>query len=294
MHTAEILYAARASLILLISLAYIAPPSKAEGPSPATLESFDRYIADAEAQFHEELVANINFLFIDAQPELERARSYSALQNGQLLIQRSQQCQVRYPSPLGSLLHDWTAIVFVPNVTLAQTLAALQDYDRDAVYYQPQVTAAKLVSRSDDRFHVLLRLKQTNVVTVVLDTEYEIQYSMLDNSHAASQSHSTHISEVENAGSPRERIIAPGADHGFLWRLYSYWRFYQADGGVYIQCNAVSLTRDVPAGLGWLVGSFIQKIPQQSLRFTLAATRQALLQKFRNAPPNYPVKGEPK
>ena len=145
------------------------------------------------------------------------------------------------------------------------------------------MTAARLLSRSANHFRVFLRLKQTHVITVMLDTEYEIQYTALDDAHAASRSHSTRISEVENAGSPRERISSPGDDHGFLWRLYSYWRFYQADGGVYIQCNAISLTRDVPAGLGWLIGPFIEKIPQESLHFTLTATRQALLQKFRNA-----------
>lgn len=293
MKTVEISKAARASLILLISLASIAPSSKAEGSSQVTVESFDRYIAAAETQSHEELAANKNFLYIDALPEPERAQSYALLQLGQPLIQRSPKCEPLCPTIPSSLLHDCTAIVFVPRVTLAETLAALQDYDRDAAYYQPQVTTAKLLSRSGDHFHVFLRVKQTHLITVVLDTEYEIQYTTLDNSHAASQSHSTRISEVENPNSPRERILAPGDDHGFLWRLYSYWRFYQADGGVYIQCNAISLTRDVPAGLGWLVGPYIKNIPQESLRFTLTATRQALLQKFPNAAGKNPPKGEP-
>ena len=280
-------------VILAVSLVSIAPPSRAEGPSPATVAAFDRYVATAETQFHRDLAANKDFLYIDALPEPERAQSYAALQHGEPLIRCSPPCKPRCPITPGGLLHDWTGIVFVPGLTLNETLAALQDYDRDAVYYQPQVTAAKLLSRSGNHFRVFLRLKQTHVITVVLDTEYEIQYTSLDNFHDASQSHSTRISEVENAGSPHERIIAPGADHGFLWRLYSYWRFYQADGGVYIQCNAISLTRDIPTGLGWLIGPFIQKIPQESLRFTLAATRQALLQKFRNAFANNAVKGEP-
>ena len=293
MNTAEILTTARATAILIIILASVAPPSRAEGPSPATIESFDRYVTAAEEQPRQELAANKNFLYIDALPEPERAQDYAALQHGQPLIRRSPRCQPHCPATPGGLLHDWTAIVFVPGVTLAETLAALQDYDRDAVYYQPQVTAAKLLSRSDNNFHVFLRLKQTHVITVVLDTEYEIQYNTLDSAHAASQSHSTRISEVENTGSSHERSNSSGADHGFLWRLYSYWRFYQADGGVYIQCNAISLTRDVPTGLGWLIGPFVQKIPLESLRFTLTATRQALLQKFRNVPTNNPVKGEP-
>jgi hypothetical protein len=294
MHTTENSPAMRAIGILVIFLASTAPLSPAEGPSLATIEAFDRYIAAAEIQSREELAANKNFLYMDALPERERAQNYAVLQRGQPLIRRSPQCQPLCPAIPSGLLHDWTDIVYVPGVTLAETLAALQDYDRDADYYQPQVTASKLLSKSDNQFRVFLRLKQTHVITVVLDTEYEIQYTTLDNSHAASQSHSTRISEVENAGSPHERISSPGADHGFMWRLYSYWRFYQADGGVYIECHAISLTRDVPTGLRWLIGPYIQKIPQESLRFTLTATRQALLQKFRNAPPNILLKGDPR
>jgi hypothetical protein len=293
MHSVEISAAARVIAILVISLACIAPPSRAEGPSSATIEAFDRYVAAAESRAHEELAANKHFLYLDALPEPERAQTYAALRRGQPLVQLSPQCEPRCPAIAEGLLHDWTGIVFVPGVTLSETLSALQDYDRDTVYYQPQVIGAKLLSSSENHFRVFLRLKQTHVITVVLDTECEIQYTTLDGAHATSQSRSTHISEVENAGSPRERISSPGDDHGFLWRLYSYWRFYQADGGVYIQCNAISLTRDVPASLGWLVGPYIKNIPQESLRFTLTAARQALLQKFRNAAAKSSAKGEP-
>jgi hypothetical protein len=140
---------------------------------------------------------------------------------------------------------------------------------------------AKLLSRSGNNFHVFLQLKQTHVITVVLDTEYEIQYLVIDDVRAAAHSHSTRITEVENADSPQERSVGSQDDHGFLWRLNSYWHFYQVDGGVYIQCNAISLTRDVPTGLGWLIGPFLENIPRESLRFTLTATRQALLERFR-------------
>jgi len=40
----------------------------------------------------------------------------------------------------------------------------------------------------------------------------------------------------------------------------------------------ISLTRDVPSGLGWLIGPS-SNIPRESLRFTLTATRHALLER---------------
>ena len=67
-----------------------------------------------------------------------------------------------------------------------------------------------------------------------------------------------------------------GADDGFLWRLNSYWSFEQRREGLFMECEAVSLTRDVPAGLGWLIMPIIETLPRASLEFTLTATKNAL------------------
>jgi hypothetical protein len=125
---------------------------------------------------------------------------------------------------------------------------------------------------------VFLRLKRTYVITAVFDTEYDVRYTLVDRTHAYSESISTRIAEVEDADTPNEQKRAPGEDRGLLWRLNSYWRFYEADGGTYIQCEAISLTRDIPTGLGWLVRPFVEKVPMESLRFTLTATRDAVLE----------------
>jgi len=281
MHSAAIQKRTRIGLILLASLSLASPPLSAETPAPNTLKAFDSYVKAAEARNNEELAASKNFLWVDGLPERERERTYRLLKRQQTIVRHSASCRSRDCSNIpGGIIHDWTGITFVPGVTLAQTLTALQDYDRDADYYRPAVLRAKLLSRTGNSFRVFLRLKETHVLTVILDTEYEIQYLTVDSSHAASISHSTRIIEIENPDSPQERATSQKDNHGFLWRLNSYWRFYQADGGVYIQCNAISLTRDVPVGLKWLAGPFIQNVPRESLNFTLTATREALLKKF--------------
>jgi hypothetical protein len=268
------------ALILLATLSLVSPLLSAETPTPETLKAFDNYVKAAEAHSNEELAAKKNFLWLNVLPEGERERTY-LLTRQQTIIQHSASCSSRDCSSIpGGIIHDWTGITFVPGVTLAQTLTILQDYDRDAEYYRPTVLRAKLLSNAGNSYRVFLRLKETHILTVVLDTEYDIQYLVVDSTHAASISHSTRIAEIESAGSPREHVTSPKDNHGFLWRLNSYWRFYQADGGVYIQCNAISLTRDVPTGLGWLVGPFIANVPRESLDFTLTATREALLKTF--------------
>ena len=273
----------RILLILLASLSLASPILLAETPSPKTTKAFNTYIEAAEARNNEELLTRKNFLWLDTLSASERERTYLLLKRQQTIIRRSASCASRDCSNIpGGLIHDWTGITFVPGVTLQQTLTALQDYDRDADYYRPTVLRSKLLSREGNSFHVFLRLKETHVLTVVLDTEYEIQYLVIDSTHAASISHSTSITEIETAGTPQEHATSPKDNHGFLWRLNSYWRFYQADGGVYIQCHAISLTRDIPTGLGWLVAPFIENVPRESLDFTLTATREGLLKKFPN------------
>jgi hypothetical protein len=81
---------------------------------------------------------------------------------------------------------------------------------------------------------------------------------------------------VENAGERGERELPGDEGHGFMRRLYSYWRFEERDGGVYMECQAVSLTRDIPTGLGWLIEPIIRDLPKESLMRTLEGTRQAL------------------
>ena len=281
MHSAPIQKHILFALILLATLSVASPLLSAETPTPETLRAFDNYVKTAEARNNEDLPAKKNSLWMDGSPGAERGSSYRFLKGQQTIVQHSTSCASRDCSNIpGGIIHDWTGITFVPGVTLQQTLAALQDYDCDADYYRPAVLRAKLLSRVGNSFRVFLRLKETHVLTVVMDTEYEIQYLTLDSTHAASVSHSTRITEIENAGSPQEHSVSPKDNHGFLWRLNSYWRFYQADGGVYIQCNAISLTRDVPAGLGWLARPFIENVPRESLNFTLTATREALLKKL--------------
>jgi len=82
---------------------------------------------------------------------------------------------------------------------------------------------------------------------------------------------------VQDAGKPSETVLPPDTGHGFLWRLYSYWKFQERDDGTLIECRAISLTRDIPASLKWIIQPIIRSLPKDSLVNTLAATRHALV-----------------
>jgi hypothetical protein len=180
---------------------------------------------------------------------------------------------IKVPS---GLIHDWIAAAFIPASTIQETFSVIQDYDNHKNVYKPEVVDSKLIRRHENDFQIYLRLLKKNVITVVLDTDHEVHYRLVDKTRWVCRSYTTRIAEVENAGSQDEHILQPDTGYGFLWRLDSYWRFEESDAGLVVECRAISLTRDVPFGLGWAIEPIIQKLPKESLIHTLEATRQAI------------------
>lgn len=242
---------------------------------PETTRGFDAYLAKVDAKNKITLAGP--FLWIDGLDASERAAAYANLKNGKVEIRRE---KPEGGNPSGGLLHDWDGIVFIPGAKLDDVLGVLQDYNHHALYYAPDVERSKVESRDGDHFRVFMRFKRHKVVTVVLNTQQDIQYYRDSPTRAHSRSSATRISQVENPDTASEKEKAPGDDDGFLWRMETWWRMEERDGGVYVQNEVLSLTRDIPTGLGWLVEPFITNIPKETLDFTLEATRKAVLAKI--------------
>ncbi len=229
---------------------------------PQTSEAFDRYIRQTEQRLDERKT----FLWADESPD--RARRIKA---GEIVVEPTgAKPEIAVPN---GLIHDWTGSVFLPGVSLERTLALVRDYDRHKQYYKPEVVDSRVLSHEGNDYRIYLRLLKKQILTVVLDTEHEVHYTQVDAKRWRSNSRTTKIAEVDNG-----RPLAPGTGHGFLWRLNSYWRFEERDGGTWMECQAVSLTRDIPTGLGWLIDPIIRKLPKESLANTLKETRTALAQ----------------
>jgi hypothetical protein len=275
---------ARVQFALLLCV--LAVPGRAEASElkPEAVAGFDRYIRLTEQRLQTELRPGAAFLWVDGLPEARRNDAYTQLQRDEVLASRLEtpdsSGDLRVP---GALIHHWVGTVFIPGASLQQVLTLLKDYDHHAVYFRPEVAKSKTLERTGEDFKVHLRLTRKKIVTVVLDTEYEVHYEQLDAVRAQSRSYSTRIAEVVHPGESSERQMPPGKDNGFLWRLYSYWRFLDSGRGVYVQCEAVSLTRDVPTGLHWMIAPFIESIPKESLEFTLRSARAAVMDRISNA-----------
>ena len=151
----------------------------------------------------------------------------------------------------------------------------LTDYDRHKNVY-PEVIDARLISRDDDTVRGFLRLKKVKVLTVVLNTEHEATVFKGSDGRSYVFSHSTRIAEVRNVGEKDEKELPVGKDSGFVWRLNAYWALEQVEDGVLLGCASVSLSRQIPWGLGWMIRPFVESTPRETLEEMLQATRVAL------------------
>ncbi len=239
---------------------------------PKTVKAFEAYVTAAESR------PPAPFLWLDSRPAPERARHLKDLHAGGLMIERlNVRPQGRDIDVPDGLVHHWIGAVFVPNGTTAEALRLLQDYDRHADVYAPAVARSRLLSRDGDRFRFSLRFVMTQVITVTVDGEHEARFATVGPKSARSWIRSTRLAEVTDAGTSAEHEEPVGQGGGYLWRLNSYWRFEERDGGVYVECESVSLTRDIPFGLGWIVRPFVTSLPRESLELTLTKTREELM-----------------
>ncbi len=236
-----------------------------------TVAAFDRYVRATEGQLRSE-----PFLWVDRLPAAKRSEALAQMRGGMLSIEsrRTLEGDREIEVPDG-LIHHWVGTAFIPGATIDQALTTLQDYNRHDRIYAPTVASSKLLSRDGNRFRFFLRFQMKKVITVVVNSEHEALFTRSAD-RAEGWIHSTRIAEVENPGEAGEREKPVGQDGGYLWRLNTYWRLLARDGGLYMQCESVSLTRGIPTGFGWLVGPFVTSIPRESLTFTLETTRKQL------------------
>ncbi len=238
---------------------------------PETLKAFDEYILAAESAMAQTATGSA-FLWSDGNP-----KRIQQLRKGATISERfpeGQKAPVEVPA---ALIHDWVGATFVPGKTVNQVLALLQEYANHKQIYKPEVMESAVLTHDDDKFHIYLRLLKKKIITVVLDTYHDVLYSSPTPDRALCSSHSTQIIEVEHAGTPKEVKSPPDTGYGFLWRLYSYWRFRENVDGLFIECRAISLSRDIPAALAWAINPIVRKLPKESLIHTLEATKKALL-----------------
>ena len=250
---------------LLLVLAFPGPAA-AEAPAAAN-SAFNVYVSAVESRLNGQHRSQTGFVAAGDESEMR-------LRRGELIVEKlTPAAGAELP---GAMLHDWRGTVFVPGATEADFERLMKDFNGYPKYYAPQVLSAKVLAQQGDHLQATMRVRQRHVLTVVMDTSYEISFGRLDARYGYSISRSTRIAEIDAPGTRNERALTSGEEHGFLWRLNTYWSCEEQDGGVYLQIESVSLTRSIPRGLGWAIGPFVESVPRESLEFTLRSTYKAL------------------
>ena len=237
-------------------------------PTPEAVAAFNAYANTVESRLAQQHRSDDAFLASGPASETARLRS------GEYIVERLTPAAGAEVS--GSLLHHWRGTAFVPRATAADFERLMQNFQAYPQHFSPQVLQAALIAHRGDRMQASMRVRQKHILTAVLDTTYDITYGQLDKQHGYSISRSTRIAEIDSPGTASERALNASEEHGFLWRLNTYWSYEEKDGGLYLQIEAISLTRSIPHGLGWVIRPYIESIPRESLEFTLRSTCNAL------------------
>ena len=248
-----------------------------------TLEAWERYVTVTEVRMSTELAGQAPFLWVDRLPREARDEAYARLRAGEVVIERLETRDGR-DGPGGNAeidipdgtVHHWVGTVSIPGVTLDETIALVQDYDRYAEIYGPDVRESRLLSQDGARYRVYFQFFTKKIWTVVLNTEHDVEYHYLNDTRVHVPSHSSRIVELDGPGTPDEREKLEGRDRGTMWRFNNYCSFEARGSHVFMQCESISLSRGIPFLLGAFVRPFVDGLPREKLTATLDATRRSL------------------
>jgi len=238
---------------------------------PAAASAFNSYCRTVEFRLAQQHRSANGFLApagSDAESVEKRVRQ------GELIVERlTPSSGVEFP---GAMLHHWRGTAFAPGARASDFERLMRDFNSYPQHFSPQVLQAKTLMQGGNQMQAWMRVRQKHVITVVMDTTYDISYGQLDAQHGYSISRSTRIAEIHSPGMSDERALNADEEHGFLWRMNTYWSYEERDGGLYLQIESVSLTRSIPTGLGWAIGPYVESVPSESMEFALRAACNAL------------------
>ena len=252
--------------------------SRAAELAPETLKGWQDYIQAENSRVAGRPSAS-PFLWMDESPDRQRR-----VHAGEILT-----------SPVGKngpksvphgLIHHWVGAVFVPDAHLEDVLAVARDYGRYKEYYAPNVLDSQPLRKSEsgNRFSMVM-LNKALFSKTALDAEFQESYVRVSEKKWYGVVASTRVQQVDNYGQPDQRKLSPDEGSGYIWRLYSLSRFEERDGGVYVELEAIALSRDIPTSLHWLVNPIVRRVSKGSLEVSLVKTQEAVrsTQAARNA-----------
>jgi hypothetical protein len=238
---------------------------------PETLKAWSDYVKATEKRISAELASKEGFLSLDFQAASKAARERQSLLSGNILIEKAPADDSRVKDIPDGMIHHWRGLVFIPGVSLDSVLFRIENPTSENVK-QEDVMDSRVLEKEPGQLRLYLKLQRSKIVTVVYNTEHLVRYLKCSDSKAWSSSVATKIREIEKG----EREKPEGRDSGFLWKLNSYWRYEQVDGGVIVECESMTLSRSIPPVLAWFVNPIINSVARESMQRTLQSFRNRM------------------
>ncbi|HEY6341643.1 MAG TPA: hypothetical protein VIY49_09140 [Bryobacteraceae bacterium] len=239
--------------------------------TPSAAQAFQGYVADVEARLVRQHAQTKTYLATLDVGSGQRNQSEGDLMPGEV---RTEPVNGGTRQLDAALLHHWRGVAFIPGGTAKDMVALLRG--RLPGHSAPEIVSSRVLADDGGTATLAVRFQKQVVIAIVIDAEYKVEAKLTGDGRGYGISRGTHFWKVDDPGTKHERRRPEGDDDGFLWRLNSYWSFVQAREGLEIECEAVSLTRDVPRGLGWLISPIVANLPRELLESTMTTTRNAL------------------
>lgn len=256
------------AIVLVMASGFV--PLDAAELQPAASSAWEAYVARADQQMRARVAANGPLLWVDEAPGRNRR-----VQDGAILVAPGMGSGTE--TVPGGLIHHWLAAAFIPQAKLPCVLGVAHDFAHYKQFYWPAVVDSKPLSASGEHQDFSMRsLHRVLFITAAFESQFVTVDFPVDAKRWYIVADSTRVQEIENYGQPNERLLPPTRGHGFVWRLHTITRYEERDGGVYVEMEAIELSRDIPAAIRWFVAPAIARFSQSEIMTSLRQTREAV------------------
>ncbi|HUO32194.1 MAG TPA: hypothetical protein VMU80_23450 [Bryobacteraceae bacterium] len=256
--------------ILMMAMTVLTHLARAAELQSATLLAWNSYVTESDWRLEQRVSGRQAFLWIDESGRAKRLRKGESVIAP--MVERGSEAVP------GGLIHHWIGAIFIPGAKIDEVWAVTRDYDNYQRVYRPAVTASKtlLIAGETQEFEMVWQ-RRVLFVSAAMQGHYRSRNGLINERRGYSVTDATEVREIEEYGRAEERLLPPNTGHGFIWRIRSIARYEERDGGVYLEVEALALTRDIPKGLVWVVNPVINHLSVNSLDCTLRQTLAAVI-----------------
>ena len=257
-----------AALVIAAWAGQTAPAAELQS---ATLTAWNEYVKRADLRMQQRAAEGLPFLWMDESPD-----RVARVRRGEVVI-APVAGRGAEAVPHG-LVHDWVGAIFIPGASVESLAAVVHNYDQYQRMYRPVVTSSKTLActQSSQEFQMVWQRK-VMFVSAAMQGRYHAHDVAIDPHRGYSVAEAVEVREIEGYGHADERLLPPDTGNGFIWRIRSVARYEERDGGLYLELEAMALTRDIPSSVAWMAKPVVNHLSINSLATTLRQTRDAVV-----------------